>query len=123
MRALCLAVIILRVSAANSPCSLSGEPTPDGGCACDAAWSGASCERLSLLDAPAPLAAAYPPPAWFGNTTSWGASVVKDGATGLHHMFVAEMSGECGMATWGRNSVIRHAVAAVAAIALVRRRR
>lgn len=56
---------------------------------------------------------AYPPPAWLGNTTSWGGSVLRApgaAAAGEYHMYLAEMAGGCGMETWTTNSIIRHAV-------------
>ena len=67
----------------DADCSLNGVCKQQS-CACDAAWHGAQCEKLSLLS-PASVAPAYPPAEWEGNTTSWGGSVVKS-KTGEYHM-------------------------------------
>lgn len=69
-------------------------------CVCSPAWTGANCSSLNLL--PAKLRNGY------GNltspTTSWGAGVVHDAASGQWLMFNDEMAEGCGMGTWGQNS-------------------
>ena len=62
-------------------CSLNGVCT-SGKCGCDAEWSGSKCATLNLIPAAADpktmgVATAYPAPADFNSTTSWGGSVVK----------------------------------------------
>jgi hypothetical protein len=45
--------------------------------------------------------------------TSWGGSVVRDPATGKHHLYVAVISGPngsfCGLNSWGSHSTVVHA--------------
>eukprot|EP00037_Helgoeca_nana_P034640 m.422220 g.422220 ORF g.422220 m.422220 type:complete len:511 (+) comp36686_c0_seq1:169-1701(+) len=88
-------------------CNRNGVVGAGGGCVCDSAWSGLhDCSQLAVLPAnPANLGAIYPPTR---NTSSWGGTVTK-GADGLWHLLVSEMAEGCGLATWQRNSFIRHA--------------
>ena len=105
-----LAVVVGVVSCCrvDDDCQLNGE-CAGGFCACDPGWTGAACEALDLV-APDAVVPAYPPPEEAASTTSWGGSVAKMGDT--YHLFVSEMSDECGMATWQSNSFVRHATAA-----------
>ena len=79
---------------------------------CRTGWRGANCSLLHRLPAATRGDAAI-----YGlapNRTSWGGNVILDPATGLHHLFVAEISGpngsQCGLAAWGSHSTISHAV-------------
>ena len=84
-------VISARTSKCNTDwdCSLNGV-CQAGTCSCDTAWKGVKCEQLNLV-APQTLSPAYPPPALYANTTSWGGSVVK-AENGKFHMFAAEVT-------------------------------
>ena len=84
-------------------CSLNGRCL-GGACRCFAPWSGASCGVLDEL--PGPRRAAW---GRNGSAPSWGGSAVPSG--GRTHLFVAEMTGGCGLRNWGSNMRIVHAVA------------
>ncbi|KAK3286823.1 hypothetical protein CYMTET_5638 [Cymbomonas tetramitiformis] len=82
-------------------CSLNGVCAA-GVCACDAAWTGAACERLNIV--PGPKNAGYrwiDPPI---NTSSWGGAVSYDVASQKWYMWVTELRDHCGMHTWTSNS-------------------
>lgn len=76
---------------------------------CDAAWMGVDCSLMNLM--PANVHPAYPSPAIFNSTTSWGGSVSL-GDDERYHMFAAEMANGCGLNSWGTNSIIVHSVSA-----------
>jgi hypothetical protein len=48
------------------------------------------------------------------NVTSWGGNVLRDNATGYHHLYVTEIAGpngsSCGLVSWGTHSTVVHAV-------------
>eukprot|EP00043_Microstomoeca_roanoka_P008820 m.84740 g.84740 ORF g.84740 m.84740 type:complete len:401 (+) comp14398_c0_seq1:42-1244(+) len=92
------------VSACSSAvdCSLNGLCV-DSLCICDSPWTGDTCGELDVL--PANKVAAY---GMSPNITSWGGNVVY--YNGQYHLYVAEMAGDCGLHTWGRNSRVAHAV-------------
>jgi hypothetical protein len=87
-------------------CSLSGTCSPQGTCTCFPPWTGSlNCESLAFN--PSPMQRGYPTPGH--NETTWGGSIVQDPASGLYHMYVAEMMNECPLNTWGQNSRCTHA--------------
>ena len=63
--------LFLFVSSLNGVCD-----TASKACVCDAEWVGPACGQLNLVD-PVEMFAAYPPPALFNTTTSWGGSVLN----------------------------------------------
>lgn len=86
-------------------CSLNGDCTSGGACACSAPWKGASCGELDLL--PAPPARGYASPAG----DSWGGSVSF--ADGAWHLWAAEVDGaNCSLEAYKTNCAAVHAVAA-----------
>lgn len=94
-------------------CTLSGE-CQEGVCKCYAGWKGHDCGQLDLLPLQSELAPAYgrQPTESEPGLASWGASIVRDPDDArIWHMYVAEMSGHCGLDSWLRNSVIVHATA------------
>ena len=96
----------------GTDCSLNGVCDEDAArCRCDAAWTGAACDRLVILptDRYWP-AAAYGGDAQAENISSWGGGVVRDD-DGLYHMWVSEFVDGCGLAAWKNNSRIAHATA------------
>ena len=87
----------------NTDCALNGECSA-GACKCGSGWTGASCETLELM--PAPAFGSY---GWDPNISSWGGHVLKMRDT--YHMYVAELWGDCGIDSWGRNCHVVHAEA------------
>ena len=88
-------------------CSLNG-CIVNGKCACRAGWTGSDCGVLKLgpvTDNQIGSGRVYP--SIHANTSSWGGGVIFRG--GKYHLYVSEMSGHCGLATWRTNSFIRHA--------------
>jgi hypothetical protein len=99
-------------------CSLNGECV-DGACVCIAAWTGARCARLNLGH---PTRTSGLHSVDDGrNTSSWGGSVLRDKATGIYHMYAAEMTRHCGINTWTENSRIVHATSNTATGTFTRR--
>ena len=101
----------------DEECSLNGRCV-QGTCDCRAAWHGHRCEKLSLL--PPRQGVGYRAIDDGRNTSSWGAAVLL-GPDGLHHMWVSEMTGHCGIGTWVHNSRIVHATSASAGGSYVRK--
>ena len=67
--------------ASDVDCQLNGVCEANR-CKCDPAWSAAAdCSALSLAPVES-VTPAYPPPALFNTTTSWGGSVLRDPADG-----------------------------------------
>jgi hypothetical protein len=90
-------------------CSLNGRCGRDGTCHCSPQWRGAECGKLNLLPVSASPSGKRDVNASTGhNISSWGGSVVFDNASGLYHMWSAEMALSCGIATWLSNSVVAH---------------
>ena len=90
-------------------CSLNGRCAADGVCACYQGWGGAVCSQLNLL--PAPVVGAFG--GGIGaNTSSWGAGVVRDAASGVYVMYVDQITRSCGLGSWQPNS---HCVVATSA--------
>lgn len=88
-------------------------------CSCYPGWKGADCGILDLKplqtqDGKPIPAYGTEPSAESAGVAAWGASIVKDPATGLYHMFAAEMGLQCGLNSWFRNSIIVHATSATA---------
>ncbi len=87
-------------------CSLNGECT-NGVCTCDRPWSGKFCGTIDFE----PEAIAAYGSGDTASTSSWGGGPpVWDAATKQWHLFVTEIAGHCGMATWSRMSQAAHAV-------------
>ena len=86
----------------SPPCSLNGEIS-GGACTCYEPWTGADCSTLDVLPAPPVRGYGMDP-----NIYTWGGSValLDDG---LYHMYVAEMSGNCSLNSWGSHSLVTHA--------------
>ena len=115
-----MAQVLLRLAAASAiaaaaraacatdeDCSLSGSCTA-GSCVCNAGWVGDTC---ALLDRRTPASRASAGIYGFSpNVTSWGGSILTDNATGLHHLYVSEIAGPCGLVSWGSHSTVIHAV-------------
>eukprot|EP01043_Picozoa_sp_COSAG02_P038212 COSAG02_NODE_2929_length_7719_cov_2.442242_12_plen_312_part_01 len=75
-------------------------------CRCDEAWTGPQCSTLHLLPtAPGPHSGRAWPSS--PNTSSWGGNVLE--VDGTFHLYVSEMGGSCGLASWQHNSFVRHA--------------
>ena len=88
-------------------CSLNG-CSVKGACVCRPGWTGSDCGVLKLGPIAAnPTGSGRIYPSAHDNTSSWGGGVIfRDGK---YHLYVSEMSGHCGLATWRTNSFIRHA--------------
>ena len=95
--------------AADTDCSLNGA-CQAGVCACHPPWQGPSCGQLRFLTIAAPASANGFPGASPPNASTWGGSIVADGA-GLFHLFASEMAHNCSLAQWQSNSRCAHAVA------------
>jgi len=110
LAAIVAAVAALRATAAacaaDEDCSLNGAcDVASGACACFAPWTGASCGLLDFEQA-APAVNGY------GNVprvNAWGGNALF--FEGLWHLWVSEMSANCSLADWFRNSQVVHAVA------------
>ena len=81
--------------ASDVDCSLNGVCQAQGRCECDAAWTGACCATLNL-DPAVRGAGLHTLEADGHNTSSWGGAVIRDNATGIYHMWAAEMTRHCG---------------------------
>ena len=81
---------------------------------CDAAWLGPTCATLNFKPAVRGAGLHTVEPADGRNTSTWGGSVLRDGATGIYHMWAAEMTRHCGINTWTANSRIVHATSRTA---------
>ena len=91
----------------DEDCQLNGVCTT-GSCVCDAAWTGEQC---TFFD-PMPVAG----PAFERATaSSWGGSVFWSDCDDQYHMYVADMTGNCGLDVWASGSRILHAKAAAPA--------
>lgn len=86
----------------DDDCQLNGVCN-GGSCRCDPGWMGGNCSVLDLR--PASPIGAY---GWSPNVSSWGGNAVE--YEGQYHLFAAEMFNHCGLAHWGTNSQIMHAV-------------
>jgi len=86
------------------PCSLNGAPAADGTCACFGPWSGGDCSILRTGATPAASGYGLQPPL----RSAWGGNVLPD-ASGVYHLFVAEMSSNCSLSDWERSSFVTHA--------------
>eukprot|EP01048_Picozoa_sp_COSAG05_P026006 COSAG05_NODE_6887_length_887_cov_0.983503_2_plen_201_part_01 len=103
--------------ATDIDCSLNGRclpvqpplpPPHDRGCQCFAPWSTRpgdelGCGRLDTL--PGPRVGAY---GQRPHIASWGGNAILHG--GNYHLFVSEMTEGCGLANWGSNMDVAHAV-------------
>lgn len=107
------AVVTLVASSVDScqtdmDCSLNGQCAATV-CRCDPGWRGADCGVLNLGPTQSnTVGSGQIYPALGSNTSSWGGGIVfRDGQ---YHLYVSEMANHCGLATWGTNSFVRHAV-------------
>ena len=82
-------------------CSLGGECI-NNKCVCQSTWTGENCEILNLL--PSNQYKAF----YRSTESSWGGSVIYSSNDSLYHMFVADMSYNCSLKSWGTNSRIIH---------------
>jgi hypothetical protein len=94
-------------------CSGNGVPRGGGGggggaCACDPGWGAPDCSQLQL----APVDPAEGRNGLANRSSSWGGSVLRDAATGLHHLYYSRFELGCGLMVWGNNSVCAHATSA-----------
>ena len=85
----------------DADCSYNGR-CGGGQCACAPQWTGPACATLALL--PASRTAGFHSPHNTDqadvNTSSWGGSILRDEATGIWHMYSAEMIQHCGIGAW-----------------------
>eukprot|EP01043_Picozoa_sp_COSAG02_P075197 COSAG02_NODE_15394_length_1174_cov_7.416339_1_plen_265_part_10 len=78
-------------------------------CVCDAAWGGANCSQLKLLSPPG-----FTPRGFHSlnsNWSAWGGGAVYDPEQKRWQGVFHEISGQCGMKTWGANGQTRLAYA------------
>jgi hypothetical protein len=115
-RAALLLALLLEAAAfvceGDDSCSLNGVCSSDGAsCVCFAPWMGPQCASLNITAAPSLAQAAIygGPSAGGANVTSWGGNVLAGDGDGLHHLFVTEIGGGCGLAAWGSHSFVAHA--------------
>mmetsp|Transcript_14870 Transcript_14870/g.22875 ORF Transcript_14870/g.22875 Transcript_14870/m.22875 type:complete len:445 (+) Transcript_14870:143-1477(+) len=108
-------------------CWISNAKTDDSGtCNCYPQWTGTSCTVLNLLPAKRNGGLHSPYDSKDRDhdknkknngviskrkTSSWGGSILLDKATGVWHMYAAEMINNCGIDYWIPNSRVVHAVA------------
>ena len=93
----------------NKDCSLNGLCQQNGSCACDPGWAGEDCGILNLGTTNGDsIGAGRIYPAASAKTSSWGGGVIF--SENKFHLYVSEMSGHCGLASWATHSFIRHAV-------------
>ena len=86
------------------PCSLNGSyDSVSNSCLCDEGWTGPECNVLDVREAM--LETGFAPL----QTDAWGAAVLKDEATGIYHMWVSVIDGNCDIEYWARNSKVVHA--------------
>jgi hypothetical protein len=69
---------------------------------------GANVVSQATGDSPPPGGTGRIYPAVTAQASSWGGGVLFH--NGQYHLYVSEMARHCGLATWGTNSFIRHAV-------------
>ena len=77
-------------------CQLNGEcvrsKSNTYACTCDVGWAGSDCGLLDLNPTPT-IAYGY---GTTPNTSSWGGGPpAYDNVTGLYHLFVSELAGDC----------------------------
>ena len=104
---LVLALAAAHAYACSSPmdCELNGVCIA-GVCVCDRGWKGETCGALDIGPRQLAYGNGVTP-----NTSCWGGGPpMRSPATGLYHLFVTEIAGSCGMATWARMSQTTHAV-------------
>jgi hypothetical protein len=87
----------------DEDCSLNGACTA-GACACFAPWAGESCGLLSFEPGPSVSGYGVAP-----RVNAWGGNAIF--FEGQWHLWVSEMSANCSLADWYRNSQVVHAVA------------
>lgn len=93
----------------SKDCSLNGRCQQNGSCTCDPGWAGEDCGILNLgTTSGDSIGAGRIYPAASAKTSSWGGGVIF--SENKFHLYVSEMGGHCGLATWATHSFIRHAV-------------
>ena len=85
----------------EADCAFAGDCLA-GRCQCDVTWHGPNCTELALLPATSSDAAGLRR----NRSSSWGASVLFDNASGEYYMFFADMAQHCGLNAWQTNSQI-----------------
>jgi hypothetical protein len=85
-------------------CQLNGLCT-NGTCVCDEAWGGHNCSSLNLLSPPDFTPSGFH--ALQSNWSAWGGGAVYDPTKKRWQGVFHEISGHCGMATWGANGQVR----------------
>eukprot|EP01048_Picozoa_sp_COSAG05_P022542 COSAG05_NODE_4551_length_1467_cov_1.287281_1_plen_372_part_00 len=90
-------------------CQLNGVCSSDHLCVCDAAWGGSNCSMLKLVSPPG-----FTPSGFHSlksNWSAWGGGAVYDPKQNKWQAVFHELSGRCGMKTWGANGQTRMAYA------------
>ena len=98
--------------AGAADCSHNGACAADGSCVCRPAWTGARCGELALQPVDAAAPGLRLRNASGHNVSTWGAAMLRDGATGVWHAWASQLAGGCGLNSWTSNSRIVHATAA-----------
>ena len=89
----------------------AGETPRKKTCVCDKGWKGPDCGLLNIATTPT-IAYGY---GTTPKTSSWGGGPpAYDNATGMYHLFMSEIAGNCGMTTWAHMSRGAHAVSKTA---------
>jgi len=90
---------------------VAGETPRKKTCVCDKGWKGPDCGLLNIATTPT-IAYGY---GTTPKTSSWGGGPpAYDNATGMYHLFMSEIAGNCGMTTWAHMSRGAHAVSKTA---------
>lgn len=97
-----LLLALRTIEGASDECSLNGQHIDGVGCMCTPAWKGQNCTLLNFR--PSNPDSGYRQIGSQVNRSSWGGGGWYDDAAGVWFMWVSELAGSCGMATWTSNS-------------------